>query len=315
LPTCIKFELKIFMRKTNYILRSLLFVPGNDEKMMLKAARTNADAIILDLEDSVLDNLKTKARILIKTKVAAGIFAEFQVFVRTNDRNSGFAESEINELTISGIDGFIFPKSLNEQDISYLEKLLTAAEFKKNIPRNTFKIIPLIETTEAIFSLPAICRASKRIIAVAFGSEDFLCDLQGTHDERNIALTVPRAMIAMAARSVGIIPIDTLHPDVHNLDDLEKNLKISRSLGFEGMLCLHPKEIRLAHKYFSPSEREYSRAMELLELNEEAKKQNKKVAVIKGKFIGPPMIKTALKTIERYEAIKIFEERKTQKLN
>ena len=301
------------MRKTNYILRSLLFVPGNDEKMMLKASKTNADAIILDLEDSVLDNFKTKARKLIKTKVAAGMFTGFQVFVRTNDRNSGFAESEIFELTISGIDGFIFPKSLHEEDISYLEKLLTAAEFQKNIPQNTFKIIPLIETTEAMFSLTEICRASERIIAAAFGSEDFLCDLQGTHDERNIALMFPRALIAAAARSAGIIPIDTLHPDVHNLDDLENNLKISRALGFAGMLCLHPKEIRLAHKYFSPSEQEYSLAKELLELNEKAKKQNKKVAVIKGKFVGPPMIKTALKTIERYEAIKKFEERKKRK--
>ena len=108
----------------------------------------------------------------------------------------------------------------------------------------------------------------------------------------------------MAARAAGIIPIDTLHTDVHDLNDLGKNLKVSKALGFEGMLCLHPKEIEHAHRYFTPSESEYERAKELLKLNEQAKKQNIKVAIIEGRFIGPPMIKTAKKIIERYELIK-----------
>ena len=295
------------MSAQNYILRSLLFVPGNSEELMIKASRTKADAIILDLEDSVLDDLKAEARKVIKTKISSGIFADFQVFVRTNDRNSGLLKEEIEELTIPGINGFVFPKSFNEEDIFYLEKLLSEAESTKDFPQNTFRIIPLIETTEALISVNKICLASKRIIAVAFGSEDFLFDLHGTHDENNIALLIPRATIATAARSAEVIPIDTLHPNVHDLLDLEQNLKISRSLGFEGMLCLHPKEIKLAHKYFSPSEQEYHTAKELLELNEKAKKVNKRVAVINGKFIGPPMVKSARRIIERYEMIQKFE--------
>ncbi len=213
-------------------------------------------------------------------------------------------EEEIKALTINGILCFILPKSQNEQDVIFLEKLLDKIEKEKAFPSGKFKIIPLIETTEAVLSVQNICNSSKRIIAVCFGSEDFLNDLQGTHDEDNIALLVPRANIAMAARESGIIPIDTLHPNVHDLNDLEKNLKVSKTLGFEGMLLLHPKEIELAHKYFTPSDEECERAKELLRLNEQAKKQNKKVAIIDGRFIGPPMIKTAKKIIERFELIK-----------
>jgi len=293
------------MTQKNYLLRSLLFVPGNSTKLMLSASKTNADALILDLEDSVLDSEKTKAREIIKEKVESGLFQNFHVLVRLNDRESDLLEDEIKTLTIEGIFGFILPKSQNEQDVIFLEKLLDKIEKGKEFPTGKFKIIPLIETTEAVLSIQKICNSSKRIIAVCFGSEDFLNDLQGTHDEENIALLVPRANIAMAARAAGIIPIDTLHTNVHNLQDLEKELKVAKALGFEGKLLLHPKEIELTHKYFTPSEEEYKKAKELLRLNAQAKKLRKKVAIINERFIGPPMIKTAKKIIKRYEMIKM----------
>ncbi len=295
------------MNPNYYILRSLLFVPGNNEKLMLSASKTKADALILDLEDSVLETEKIKARGIIKEKIESGLFQNYQVFVRLNDRESGFLEDEIKTLTIEGIFGFILPKSQNENDIIFLDKLLEQAESEKGFPTGKFKIIPLIETTEAVLSVRKICDSSNRIIAVCFGSEDFLYDLQGTHDENNIALLFPRAKIVLATRTAGIIPIDTLHTNVHDLDDLEKNLKVSKALGFEGRLLLHPKEIELVHKYYSPSKEEFERAKELLRLNEQAKKQQKKVAIIDGRFIGPPMIKKARKIIERFERISSSE--------
>jgi citrate lyase subunit beta/citryl-CoA lyase len=108
----------------------------------------------------------------------------------------------------------------------------------------------------------------------------------------------------MAARANGVIPIDTVHINVHDLDDLETNLVVAKKLGFEGMLVLNPKEIPLAHQYFSPSEQEVGDAKEMLVMFEESQKEGKGVAVKDGKFIGPPMVLAAKKTIKKAELIR-----------
>ena len=107
----------------------------------------------------------------------------------------------------------------------------------------------------------------------------------------------------MAARGNGIIPIDTVHINIHDLEDLEENLKLAKILGYEGMLILNPKEIDLVHKYFTQSAKEYEDAKEMLALSEAAKSEGKGVAVKNGKFIGPPLVKRAKETILRFERI------------
>lgn len=111
-------------------------------------------------------------------------------------------------------------------------------------------------------------------------------------------------MIAMAARATGVVPVDTVHINVHDLVDLENNLIIAKNLGFEGMLILNPKELELAHKYFSPSTTEIStNTKEMLRLSDEAEKEGKGVALMNGKFIGPPMVLAAKKTLLKHELI------------
>lgn len=131
-----------------------------------------------------------------------------------------------------------------------------------------------------------ICKASKRVVAIAYGCEDFITDLEGIHDPEHESLFTPRAIIAMAARANGVIPIDTVHINIHDLEDLEKNLIVARKLGFEGMLVLNPKELPLVHRYFSPGEQEVYDAREMLRLFDESQKEGKGVAVKDGKFIG-----------------------------
>ena len=136
-------------------------------------------------------------------------------------------------------------------------------------------------------------------MAVAFGCEDFVTDLGGKHDSEGQSIFNPRALIAMGAKANGIIPIDTVHIKVHDLEDLERNLILAKKLGFEGMLVLNPKEIPLIHQYFSPSEQEVEWATEMLALAEEAVLQGKGVAVKNNKFVGPPMVKMARDILKR----------------
>lgn len=286
------------------IMRSLMFVPGHNEKLLTSAAKSDADVLLLDLEDSVQpENNKPLARKTIAEWVRSGRLKNYYIFPRVNDRESGHLLKDLQALTIKGINGFMYPKSRTGEDVYFFDKLLETIEYEKKIPVGTFKIIPLIETAGAVVNAQDICRASKRVVAIAFGCEDFVSDLEGIHDHEGQSLFTPRALIALAARANNVIPIDTVHINVHDLDDLQKNLILAKNLGFEGMLVLHPKELPLVHQHFSPSQEEYEDAMDMLRLYDESQEEGKGVAVKDGKFIGPPMVIAAKKILCRINMI------------
>ena len=286
------------------LLRSMMFVPGHNEKLLKSAARSNADALILDMEDSVVpDSNKLVARNTARRYVLDGVFDDFLVFPRVNDRESGHLLKDVSTLTIEGVDGFVYPKARTGRDIYFFDKLLETIEYERGLPVGTFEIVPLIETAAAVLNAQEICLASTRVVAIAYGCEDFIADLGGVHDRGGRSLYVPRAMIAMAARATGVVPIDTVHVDVHNLEGFEKEVHLAAGLGFEGNLILHPKEIAIAHKHYTPSQEAVSAAREMLRLSREAEELGKGVAVLGGRFIGPPMVITAKRIIERHEMI------------
>ncbi|TDU42894.1 citrate lyase subunit beta/citryl-CoA lyase [Gelidibacter sediminis] len=286
------------------LLRSLMFVPSHNKKLMISASKSNADVLLLDVEDSVQPFAnKQVARDTIIKYVKSKTFAGKKIFPRVNDRESGELLKDILQLTIDGIDGFMYPKAKRGEDVYFFDKLLETIEYEKGLSIGTFKIIPLIETASAVMNVQEICLASPRVIAIAYGSEDFITDLEGVHDLEHQSLFTPRAMIAMGARATGVIPIDTVHVRVHDLEDLEKNLKVSKNLGFEGMLVLNPKEIPLVHQYYSPTEQEIKDADAMLIMAEQAKIAGEGVAIINGKFIGPPMIKAAKKILLKQKMI------------
>ena len=162
----------------------------------------------------------------------------------------------------------------------------------------------MIETAGAIVNIKEICTACTRVVAVAFGCEDYVTDLGGKHDSEGQSIFYARNAIVNAARFAGVAPIDTVHIKVHDLEDLERNLILSKNLGFEGMLVLNPKELPLVNQYFSPSEEEIAWAEEMVQLTAEAKAEGKGVAVKDNKFIGPPMLKMAEKILAKQKKIK-----------
>lgn len=289
----------------SYLMRSLMFVPANNERLLNSAGRSNADVLLLDLEDSVPFCDKQMARDNIIRYVNDGTFQGRTLFPRINDRESGELLRDVYQLTIHGIEGFVYPKSTKREDVYFIGKLLETIEYEKGYPIGTFKLIPLIETTGAVMNIQEICTACpNRVVAVAFGCEDFVTDLGGQHDKEGESIFSARTMIAMGAKANGIVPIDTVHINVHNLDELEQNLILSRKLGFEGMLILNPKELPLCHQYYSPTEKEVAWAEEMLQLAEESVKEGRGVALKGGHFIGPPMVKMAKKILEKNLLIK-----------
>lgn len=283
----------------NYLMRSLMFVPAHNQKLLDSSVRRDADVLLLDIEDSVPVFDKQLARDNIKTFIQRDDLNGKLIFPRVNDRESGELLKDLTQLTIEGVHGFMYPKATKGEDIYFVGKLLETIEYEKHIPVGTFKIIPLIETAGAIVNIKEICKACTRVVAVAFGCEDYVTDLGGKHDPEGQSIFYARNAIVNAARATGVLPIDTVHIKVHDLEDLERNLILSKNLGFEGMLVLNPKELPLVNQYFSPSEEEVAWAEEMVQLTAEAKAEGKGVAVKEGKFIGPPMLKMAEKILAK----------------
>ncbi|ANQ50237.2 CoA ester lyase [Flammeovirga sp. MY04] len=288
-----------------HTFRSLMFVPAHNERLMSSAGRSDADVLLLDIEDSVQPyKNKQVARNNIIDYVKSGKFDNYGVYPRVNDRESGELLKDVTQLTIDGVDGFTYPKAKKGEDIYFFGKLLETIEYEKGYPIGHFKIIPLIETTAAVLNIQDICQACpNRVVAVAFGCEDFVTDLEGVHDAEGLSISYARSMIALGARANGVAPIDTVHIKVHDLEDLEKNLILAKKLGFEGSLVLNPKELPLVHKYFTPSNEEIQKAEEMLVLSEEAKAKGQGVAVKNNVFIGPPMVAAAKKLLEKVKRI------------
>lgn len=290
--------------KTSFLTRSLMFVPAHNDRLMQSASRSNADILLLDIEDSVqpVEN-KQIARDKILKYVREGMFKDRILFPRINDRESGQLLKDVTQLAIKGVTGFMYPKARRGEDIYFIGKLLETIEYDKGFEPGTFKLIPLIETTGAVMNIQDICNASPRVVAVAFGCEDYVTDLEGKHDIEGQSIFFARNMIVNGAHNCGKAAIDTVHIHVHDLDDLEHNLILSKKLGFDGMLILNPKELPLCHRYYSPTEEEVEWAMEMVQLSEKAVEEGRGVAVVGDKFIGPPMLKMANEILKKQSMI------------
>ena len=293
------------MSKKDYLMRSLMFVPGHNEKFILNAASSDADVILLDVEDSVMPATnKQLARDNIKRHIEEKTFSGSDVFVRINEFSSGHLLQDIMQLSIEGITGFLLSKANSVEDIVLLDKLLALIEIERGIPLGEFKIIPILETAESIINSNEIAQASKRIIAIGFGSEDFVSDLDGLRDfDTNTSIFAPRAWVAMVARANNLIPIDAAYIKVHDLEGLQKHINVGRTLGYAGMWVLNPKQNKFVNESYAPSEEDVSEAYEILRLYDEAIKLNKGIAIINGKFIGPPLVVKAKHILDKVKLI------------
>lgn len=282
-------------------MRSLLFVPGHNEKFLHKSMSSDADIIIIDFEDSVPKRLKATAR-----EVASNFLQEKKskpVFFRINDLESGHALKDLDVLKHCYADGIMCPKIRDSFDVRFYDEVLSLIERENESISGYYKMILLIETASSIMNLSKICSFSERTIAAAFGSEDFAADLKLPYDTKYDFTTI-QTLLSVACHSNNIVPINTVHVDVHNLEELDGDLKKAKDLGFKGTLVLHPKEIELAHKYFTPSEKEIEWAKSIVFLAQKADDVEKGVAVIGGKFIGPPFVRVAKDVLQCSEKFK-----------
>lgn len=288
------------------LLRSMFFVPGHVDKYLDKISSLKADAIILDLEDSVPFDQKDNARVRVNSFLKnSADKTKSKFFVRLNETDQGCLLKDIEATMHPRLTGYMPSKIKSVKDILFLDQLLLQFEHEKSLELGSIKLIPLIETLDAFIYVSEIAKASKRLIALAFGGEDYLNELGGKHGIDDHTFDYPRTKIAIAAKSAGLQAIDTPFLDVGNNEGFYMREQKSRDLGFEGCLLIHPSQISQAHKCFSPTEKEIENAKAILEAVEFSAKSGLNVVLKDNVLIGPPMQKKAKKIITKLQLIEL----------
>lgn len=286
-----------------WVIRSMLFVPGHIEKMARKAATSEADCVVLDLQDAVPDPNKAEARTTIRRVLEEGLFEKKTVFVRVNPLDTEMTLVDVNAVACRQLNGFVYPMAYVPEDIITFDAQLHLMESTLGLESGHFSIVVLIETPLGVINAYPLATASSRVVGLLFGCEDYLAELQGRHNEGDMSLHTPRAQVALACRAAGIEPIDTPYVKVHDLEGLRSFAQRARDLGMAGMLVMTPKQIPIAHEVYTPSEAEVALARKMVQAADEAAKEGRGIAVVDGMFVSPPTLKAARKVLERAKAI------------
>ena len=280
----------------SYLFRSLVFVPGNNPRFLEKAKSLPADIVCFDLEDSVPDKEKKKARVLIKNilkqRSKYSLEGPDGVFVRTNSPESGLVEADLKEIVQKGIDGIVIPKVNSAKELKKIEKTISSLEKKRKI--KGIRLIPSIESALGVVNCYEIVSSSKRIEAVVFGIFDLLNDMGIEYTKGNPrGAKYSRYKVPVAATAAGVAAIDGIWQDLKDKNGFTEDCQVGRSLGYVGKSVIHPDQIKTVHKIFHPSKPEIAWAKKVCSVYKKSTKKGKGATVVDGKMIDEVHYKRA----------------------
>ena len=282
------------------LMRTALFVPGNRPDRIEKAFNTEADVIIIDLEDAVPLSEKESSRSNVREKVTQ--FLDRMILVRTNALGSAFIKGDLNETIIEGVNGIILPKVEKTDDIHDINKLLLEVEKKRALPEGSIHLFPLIESAAAVqhvYDIVSTKTKPERIYTVAFGAADYTLDMGIEMTMEGNELFYARSKIAIACRAAGIAPpVDTpFMIDLKNKEALISDARRAKELGFQGKLVIHPNQVDPCNAVFSLTHEEIARAEKIVQAFDEAESMGIAAVQLDGKFIDYPVVKRAKEII------------------
>jgi citrate lyase subunit beta/citryl-CoA lyase len=280
------------------MMRSFLFVPADSERKLARALDANADALIVDLEDSVLAHARPEAR-----KLACGYLAgKENVWVRINPIDTDDAQADLEAVMPSAPAGIVLPKPGSANETIELASRLDALEAEHGLQVGSTRILPLCtEKPEALFTLGSYIGASERLLGLSWGAEDLSAAVGATtnRDEQGNwlpAYELARSLCLLAASAAQVLAIDTVYTDFKNEDGLRDYANKARRDGFSGMLAIHPAQIAAINNAFMPSSEELDAAARIVELFEGNPQAG--ALSLDGKMIDRPHLIQARRTLQ-----------------
>ncbi|TYC94351.1 CoA ester lyase [Novosphingobium sp. BW1] len=255
----------------NIPMRSWLFAPGDSERKMEKAADSAADIALFDLEDAVTVDQKPAAREMVRKLLQSRDGGHDRLWVRINPVDGPFAVDDLAAVMPGRPGGIMLPKSRGRQDIELLDHYLTALEAANGIEQGSTKVIALVtEAAEAMFTTGTYAGAP-RLVGMTWGAED-LADALGASNNRDangdydFTYKLARSLCLIGAATANVLPIETIHGDFRDLDGLRARAEMVRADGYRGMLAIHPAQVDVINKAFTPSADEIAAAQEIVDI-------------------------------------------------
>lgn len=271
------------------VLRSLLFVPAIRPQFIERAHERGADAVCLDLEDSVPPAEKVNGREAARQAIPKMLRTGYLLIVRVNGLDTGLLEEDLNAIVADGLDGISLPKAHTPEIIRQVDAYLTLLEKTRGLPAGRIKIIPWIESAQAVLNAHAICSASPRVIGASLGAEDLTIDMGVARTKPGNEIQHARYVVATACRAAGIIPIDTPELDFRDMPNLERDAQFARSIGYRGKYCIHPDQVAVVNRIFTPSEEEIKQARRVVEAYEEGERRGLGAVELDGAVVDRPV--------------------------
>ena len=278
------------------MFRSLLFIPGNNDRFLKKSTSLHPDILCYDLEDSVPSNEKEGARRLVGAQLASQEENKLSpIYVRINSVDSGMIDSDLESILGNKLDGIVLPKIGNSKEVmQVIDKIHIIASKRKLASR--IQIIPSIETASGVVNANSIAAAHEDVVALVFGVFDYLydMDIDSEYDD-SISYNYARSKIPVDAKAAGIDALDGIWQKVSDLDGLTMDAKVAKNLGYSGKTLIHPSHINPVHDIFQPTKKQIEWAKKVLaSLQDSIEKGNPKGAILlDGKMIDAVHYKQA----------------------
>ncbi|WP_405588363.1 HpcH/HpaI aldolase/citrate lyase family protein [Streptomyces sp. NBC_01190] len=278
--------------------RSVLYLPGANERALAKASTLPADALILDLEDSVAPDAKPEARRRVAAAGASGSYGHREVAIRVNAPGTPWHADDIRAAAEAGPDALVVPKVDSADTVRRTVAALEAA----GAPEHT-AVWAMIETPEAVFEARAIAAATERLTVLVLGTNDLAKELRAEHVPGRAPLLTALSLVVLAARVTGTAVLDGVYNDIRDLPGFEAETRQARQLGFDGKTLIHPGQLEPCNRVFTPADAEVDRARRIIDAFEEATSQGRGVVTVDGRMIENLHVAEARRVLALVEAV------------
>ncbi len=278
--------------------RSVLYMPGANERALEKAQGLPADALILDLEDAVAPDAKEEARDRVCAAAASGAYGQREVTIRANAIGTQWHNEDVRAIATSGADAIVVPKVNTAEEVQHVVAALEQAGAPDDLD-----VWAMIETPTGILEAHAIATAHDRLTAFVLGTNDLVKELQAEFVPGRQPLQTALSMAVLAARAAGIVVLDGVFNDLDDAEGFEAECRQGRELGMDGKTLIHPRQLEPCNRVFAPSEDEVAHAREVIAAFEEATAQGKGVATVNGRLIENLHVEQARRAVAQADAI------------
>ena len=276
--------------------RTMMFGPGNNPGTMADAHIYGPDSIMLDLEDSVTMAEKDAARLLVHNALKSIDYGDTEMVVRINPLNTPYGKKDVEAVVKAGVDVIRMPKTETAEEVKELEEEILKVETELGCVGRT-QIMAAIESALGVVNAYAIATASKRMMGIALGAEDYSANLKTNRTPGGAELLMARETIVVAARAAGISCFDTVYSNLDDMETFRKEVELIKTLGFDGKSIINPRQIEVVNEIFAPTAKEIEKSLKIVAAIKEAQAKGSGVIAVNGKMVDKPVVIRAERTI------------------